>query len=90
MSLIVLSNLIVNKYFQETRPYSPLRCWKLSKKGDGHCDDRNNYPECEHDDNDCCNDQQHWYCRTCECKDPEHPNYGRNARGLYSNMSLFD
>ena len=42
----------INQY-RETRPYSPLRCWKLNRKGDGHCDARNNYAECEYDGGDC-------------------------------------
>ena len=38
---------------REKRPYSPLRCWKLNRRGDGHCDARNNYAECEYDGGDC-------------------------------------
>ena len=53
---------------RENRTYSPLGCWKLDRKGDGVCDDRNNYAECEYDDGDCCKDKVKSRCRYCECK----------------------
>ena len=61
----------INQY-QETKAYSPFRCWKSIWKGDGICDDRNNYAECDYDDGDCCTDTIKSRCRYCECK-PDTP-----------------
>ena len=47
-----------------------LDCEKPNRVGDGHCDDGNNYSECDFDGGDCCIDTTHAYCDDCLCKEP--------------------
>ena len=53
-----------------TIPYLILGCKVEEWKGDGACDDENNFAGCDFDGGDCCgpnvNDK---YCKTCECKE---------------------
>ena len=44
-----------------------------NSKGDGSCDDENNYCGCDWDGGDCCgNNVDTRYCKTCECLDPNY------------------
>ena len=36
------------------------------RKGDGWCDDDNNFTECDYDGGDCCCGKKN-YCKKCEC-----------------------
>ena len=47
---------------------SLLDCAVPSWKGDGICDDQNNFEDCEYDGGDCCgtNINKH-FCVECEC-----------------------
>ena len=78
VNLLLERCLMVLRHFQETKPYSPLNCWLISKKGNNLCDDRNNFIGCEWDGGDCCTDKKQWDCSQCECLDPTHPNFGKS------------
>jgi len=46
------------------------KCGAPKFKGDGYCDDNNNYGGCAWDGGDCCGDKANIkYCKLCECKD---------------------
>ena len=48
-------------------------CKYENYKGDGVCDDENNYCGCDWDGGDCCGDNVVTeYCETCECLDPNY------------------
>merc|ERR1711939_878917 len=45
-------------------------CGAPKFKGDGYCDDNNNYGGCNWDAGDCCGEKRNIkYCKECECKD---------------------
>ena len=46
------------RYFVFYRPHS---------KGDGYCDDINNFVACDFDGGDCCGRVNKRYCIICEC-----------------------
>ena len=41
--------------------------FRTSWKGDGYCDDINNFVACEFDGGDCCGRVNKKYCIICEC-----------------------
>ena len=50
---------------------TPMECGNPSWKGDGYCDDENNFEACEWDGGDCCGSNVNTdYCSACECLDP--------------------
>jgi len=46
-------------------------CGKKPWKGDGNCDDNNNFCGCDWDGGDCCGTKKNYqYCKQCKCLDP--------------------